>query len=304
MQAALVFPGQGSQRPGMLDRVPETDALDRLLDAAEALTGRELRSLASEGRPEDLTDTTVAQPLLYLADWAWGRALLDIGVTPAYVAGHSLGELAALAVAEVYSPEAGLELVCERSRLMAETAARTPGTMAACLGLDAEVVTSVVDPVEGVWVANDNAPGQIVISGTAEGVSVATALLNDAGARRVVALDVSGPFHSPLMAPAADAFAQILAGTEMADAAIPVIQNTRPVPSTAAGEIRGALAAQITAPVEWTSAMRYLAGHPPMTVVEAGPGSVLRGLARRIDGLGAVSVEDVGLEVLVEEVLR
>ncbi len=119
---ALVFPGQGSQRAGMLDNVPELESLDRLLDAAEALSGLELSTIARLGSAEDMADTRVAQPLLYLADWAWGVTLLESGVQPVAVAGHSLGELAALAIAGVYSPEAGLELVVERSKLMATTA--------------------------------------------------------------------------------------------------------------------------------------------------------------------------------------
>lgn len=304
MQVVLLFPGQGSQRPGMIDAVPETDALVRLLDAAEALTGSSLRRVASEGPPSELVDTRVAQPLLYLADWAWGRALLDVGVSPGYVAGHSLGELAALAVAGVFSPEAGLELVCERARIMSETAAKTSGGMAAVLGLDADIVSAALDGIADVWVANDNAPGQIVISGAAAGIEMATAALQQAGARRVVRLDVGGPFHSPLMQPAADAFASIIVHTEMADAAIPVLQNTRPTPTTSAEEIRAALLGQISSPVRWTETMRFLAGRAPITAVESGPGTVLRGLARRIEGIAAVSVEEIGLEALVEEVLR
>lgn len=304
MRCALVFPGQGSQRPGMLGSIPEVDGLDRLLDAAEALTGQPLRDLAASGSPSDLKDTLIAQPLLYLADWAWGSSVLEVGVAPDVLAGHSLGELAALAIAGVYSPEAGLELVCERARLMSTVAAETPGTMAAALGVDSDVVDSAIQDVEEVWIANDNAPGQVVISGSHDGVEEAGRRLLEAGAKRVVALDVAGPFHSPLMEPAAAKFSDLLDRAEMSDARIPVVQNTRPTPSTAAEEIRAALSSQITAPVRWTETMQTLAAHRPVTVVEAGPGTVLRGLARRVDGLVAVSVEEIGLEALVEEVLR
>jgi [acyl-carrier-protein] S-malonyltransferase len=287
----------------MLDSVPEVDALDRLVDAAEALVGRELRRLAREGTPAELADTRVAQPLLYLADWAWGSVLLDVGVRPVAVAGHSLGELAALAIAGVYSVEAGLELVCERARLMAEAAAANPGTMAAILGLDGDAVADALAGLDGVWLANDNAPGQVVISGFDAAVATASELLSGAGARRVVPLDVSGAFHSPLMRTAAEAFAEVIADAEFRDAAVPVVQNTRPEPATEAEVIRDALVTQIASPVRWTETMRTLAAYDPVTLIETGPGSVLKGLARRVPGLPAVSVEEAGVQMLVEEVL-
>jgi len=225
-RAALVFPGQGSQRIGMLSNIPELESLDRLLDAAEALSGHELRSIATDGVAENLTDTRVAQPLLYLADWAWGVTLLESGIDPVAVAGHSLGELAALAVAGVFSPEAGLELVVERSKLMAATAAAVPGGMSAVLGMDRGAIMIALSGVEGIWIANDNAPGQVVISGTLEGLSAAEEALGQAGARRVVPLAVAGPFHSPLMEPARFSFAELLMGAQFDDARIPVLQNT------------------------------------------------------------------------------
>jgi len=301
-RCAFVFPGQGSQRAGMLDTVPELDSLQRLMDAAEALSGLELRTIATLGAAEDLADTRVAQPLLYLADWAWGVTLLESGIAPAAVAGHSLGELAALAVAGVYSPEAGLELVVERSRLMAATAAATPGTMAAVLGLDGAAVAEAIVAIDGVWVANDNAPGQVVISGTHEGVGAATEALSDAGARRIVPLAVSGPFHSPLMKPAADAFAELLVGADFLDARIPVLQNTDPVPTTDAEAIRERLIAQITAPVRWTETMQHLLAEGPVTLIESGPGAVLTGLSKRVDDITGIAVESMPLEQLVAEV--
>ena len=301
-RTAFVFPGQGSQRAGMLDMLPELDSLGRLIDAAEALSGLELRTISVLGDAEELADTRVAQPLLYLADWAWGVTLLESGIVPAAIAGHSLGELAALAVAGVYSPEAGLELVVERSRLMAATAASTPGTMAAVLGLDGAQIAAALAGIDGVWVANDNAPGQVVISGTHEGVGAASAALTEAGARRVVPLAVSGPFHSPLMRSAADAFAELLAGADFSDARIPVLQNTDPTPQTDAETIRMRLAAQITSPVRWTETLQALVAEGPVTVIEAGPGSVLTGLSRRVEGVTGRAVDSVDLEELVMEV--
>lgn len=305
MNTVFAFPGQGSQRVGMLDAIPEPDALDRLLDAAEALSGRELRRLAREGTPDDLRDTRVAQPLLYLADWAWGTLLIDVGLRPVAVAGHSLGELAALAVADVYSPEAGLELVCERARLMAECAAETPGAMSAVLGLSVSEVEDAIAGLHAVWIANDNAPAQVVLSGTRDAVATAGEALLESGARRVVPLDVAGAFHTPLMREAAARFADLIRSSELRDAAIPVIQNTRPTPSVDAEEIREALLSQMDSRVRWTETMLTVAStYPPVTLVEAGPGSVLTGLARRIDGLPSASVEETGVEALVEEVSR
>lgn len=302
LRTALVFPGQGSQRVGMLADVPENDDLERLLDAAEALTDLELRVYAAMGPDEELADTRVAQPLLYLADWAWGRALLDSGLRPFAVAGHSLGELAALSIAGVFSVEAGLELVVERSKLMAATAAGTPGTMAAVLGLDAASVAAAIDDIDGVWTANDNAVGQIVISGTIAGVERAGEALSSAGAKRVVPLKVSGPFHSPLMEPAAAAFSEILAGADFRDAAVPVLSNTDPSPATDAETIKTRLMAQITSPVRWTETMAAMVADGPVRMVEAGPGSVLTGLGKRIEGVTAVSVEAMGIEAVMGEV--
>lgn len=304
LKTALVFPGQGSQRVGMLDAVPELDDLDRLLDAAEALSDVELRTILAMGDPEDLADTRVAQPLLYLADWAWGTTLLESGIRPIALAGHSLGELAALAVAGVFSVEAGLELVVERSKLMATTAAATPGGMSAVLGMASDDIRAAIDTIPSVWVANDNAAGQVVISGTHDSLAQATEALTEAGARRIVSLAVAGPFHSPLMAPAADAFAELLVGADFDDARIPVIQNTDPSPATDAETIREQLIAQIVRPVRWTETMAMLAAEAPITVIEAGPGAVLTGLAKRLDGVTAVAVEGVGLEELVEGVLN
>lgn len=305
LPAVLVFPGQGSQYAGMLDGVPVNDTLGRLIDAAEALSGLELRAISSAATTDttSLTDTRAAQPLLYLTDWAWGVALLDSGLNPVAVAGHSLGEFAALSIAGVFSVEAGLELVIERSRLMAEAAAANAGTMVAIIGLNFASVTESIAHIDDVWVANDNSTSQVVISGTEPAVESATLLLQQKGARRIVPLMVSGAFHSPLMEPARAAFEEILDGTEFRNASIPVIQNTMPSVTTDAATIRRRLAVQIAAPVRWTETMRTVADGAPVAVVEAGPGSVLRSLARGYDGVVAVSVEDAGLEYILEEVI-
>jgi [acyl-carrier-protein] S-malonyltransferase len=300
---ALVFPGQGSQRRGMLDAIPHLEAVERLLDAAEALSDLDLRRIASDGTPEQLSDTRAAQPLLYLADWAWGVAVMDAGVRPLAAAGHSLGEFAALAIAGVFSVEAGLELVVERSRLMAARALATPGGMAAVLGMDGATIADLVGDISGVWVANDNAPGQVVITGSHEGMDAAHRLLTEAGARKVVPLVVAGPFHSPLMGPAADSFNVLLDATTFTDAAIPVLQNTDPTPAIDADAIKERLKGQITSPVRWSETMFWLRDMGIDILVECGPGAVLTGLARRVEGLDARSVEERGIDVVAEEVL-
>lgn len=297
---AFVFPGQGSQRVGMLDGVLPAEDIERLLDAAEALTGLELASIARNGPDDALADTLAAQPLLYLVGWAWASALDAAGITPVAVAGHSLGEFAALAYAGVFSVEAGLELVCERARLMAEAAASTPGAMVAVIGMEREEVASLVEHLHGVWLANDNAPGQVVLTGTHDGIERATAALHEAGARKVVPLKVAGPFHSPLMAPAAERFAATLRAAEFADAEVPVVQNSCPVPTLDAETIRERLIAQMTSPVRWAETMEALRSLGADTLVETGPGAVLTGLARRTEGLDAMAVETVGVERLLE----
>ena len=204
----------------------------------------------------------------------------------------------------MFSPEAGLELVVERSKLMAEAAAVHPGAMAAVLGLDRDAIAGALEGIDDVWLANDNAPGQLVISGAGDAVSQATQALTDAGARRVIPLAVAGAFHSPMMATARDAFADLLIGAEFDDARFPVYQNTDPTPATDGDAIRTRLIAQITSPVRWTETMEALAADGVTTLIEAGPGSVLSGLAKRVDGLSALSVESVSLETIVEEVSR
>ncbi len=297
---ALVFPGQGSQRIGMLDTLPEHDDLDRLLDAAEAISDLPLRTIAASGPSESLSDTRAAQPLLYLSDWVWGSALMECGLEPAYLAGHSLGEYAALALAGVFSAEAGLELVCERASLMSAAAASAPGTMAAVLGMDRTVVAELVDGMSEVWLANDNSETQVVLSGTHAGIEGATLALTEAGARRVIPLTVAGPFHSPLMAPAGDRFAEIIAGADFSDARIPLLQNTDPTPATAEKLIKSRLLGQITGAVRWTETVTTLRDAGVEVIIEAGTGAVLTGLARKVEGIEAVAVEDGGIERVLE----
>ncbi len=302
VRTVLVMPGQGSQRLGMITDAPESDDLLRLLDAAEALSGLDLRRIEAFGSTEELADTRVAQPLLFLSGWAWAQALLESGLEPDAAAGHSLGELTALSVAGVFSVEAGLELVVERSQLMAAAAAAAPGGMAAIIGLDRATVESALSEVDGVWVANDNSATQVVITGRPHALEAAAALLQEAGARRIVPLDVAGAFHSPLMEPARAAFAALLAETAFSASSFPVLQNTDPRPTTDPVLIRERLMSQMTEPVRWTETMLALQADGPCTFVEAGPGTVLTGLARRTEGITALAVETSGIEAVMAEV--
>lgn len=297
---AFTFPGQGSQRVGMLDAIPHSSDLERLLDAAEALSGLPLRRIAAGEAGTDLADTRASQPLLYLADWAWAKHLERAGIAPAAVAGHSLGEFAALAFAGVFSVEAGLALVCARSAIMADVAARTPGGMAAVIGMDRASLLALMAGADGVWVANDNGAGQVVISGTHPGIEWATGALTAAGARRVLPLAVAGPFHSPLMAEARQEFNDVLADTRFADARIPVLQNTDPTPAVDAATIHERLATQITEPVRWTETLDNLRAGGVDTVIETGPGAVLTGIARRVEGFTALAAESEPLARLLE----
>jgi [acyl-carrier-protein] S-malonyltransferase len=299
---AFVFPGQGSQRVGMLDAMPALPAFDAALTEAESLSGLPLRQLALDGPAEALADTRAAQPLLYMADLVWARRAANAGAQPSVVAGHSLGELAALAFAGVYSIEHGLRLVTERARIMAEVAASVPGTMAAVLGLDRDAVADAVSAIPGVWLANDNSSAQSVISGTHQGIEAATRALSEIGARRVVLLDVAGPFHSPLMQSAQDAFSAVLDQLQFADASVPVLQNTEPTPERDGTRIKQRLRTQITQPVRWRETMAFLMSDGIDTIIETGPGAVLAGLAKRETSCTVVAAESDGIERVMEVV--
>lgn len=300
--AAFVFPGQGSQRVGMLHAIPSNAVSADLLDMAEELTGRRLREIAAEGPTPSLADTRVAQPLLYVSGLAWASVADSSGVEPRAVAGHSLGELTALAYAGVFTPEDGMRLVCERARVMAEAAAAVPGTMAAVLGMTASDIAAVIEGLDGVWVGNENGPGQVTISGTHPGVERASAALLGAGARRVVPLEVAGAFHSPLMADAAAQFSVLLDTVAFSDARVPRAQNTEPSLTASGTAIKERLTAQMVRPVGWTGIMESLLGEGVRVLAECGPGSVLTGMTRRMEGLEGVSLETDGADRLREVV--
>jgi [acyl-carrier-protein] S-malonyltransferase len=285
-RVALCFPGQGSQAASMAAGLEETDLGRRLLAVAAGL-GADLGP--AFGADEELIrPTEVAQPALVFTEVVLASAL-PRDLTVVAVAGHSIGELAACAVAGALLPEAALRLAVLRGRLMA---AMREGTMAAVLGLDVGTVTRLCAELDGtVAVANLNGPGQVVVSGRVDAVTAFSAAARAAGARRVLPLKVSGAFHSPLMAGAAAEFAQVLDATELRAPAVPVVANVDAAAVSDAEGLRERLGRQMVSAVHWAESVEQLVALGTEVLVEVGPGEVLTGLARRIaPGVRAVSV--------------
>ena len=290
MSTAFLFPGQGSQFVGMgrelVDREPVARAL---FDEADSRLGFPLSQLCFEGPEEALTDTAVQQPALFTTSLAAWAVLSERGqADAAYLAGHSLGEFSALAAAGALRFADGLALVRRRGELMKLAGERQPGGMAAILGLDAAPVaelcaTTAAETGRYVGVANDNCPGQVVITGDETALARAMTLLGQAGARKVVRLPISIAAHSPLMDSVGGEFAAAVRAAPLVTARIPVVANVTARPITTPDEIRAELTAQLTAPVRWTESVRHLSALGVDAYVEVGPGDVLLGLVKRID---------------------
>ncbi|HET7520631.1 MAG TPA: ACP S-malonyltransferase [Candidatus Limnocylindria bacterium] len=290
MSVALLFSPQGSQAVGMgrelAVRYPVAAAV---WQAADAAAGWAVSDVAWHGPEDVLNDTQQTQPALVACSLAALAALREASVAaglslePAFVAGHSVGEYAALVAAGVLAPTDAIRLVALRGRLM--SAAGAEGGMTAVIGMDreavAEVIGAVASPADLV-VANDNAPGQVVISGTRDALLDADAPLKAAGARRLIGLPVSGPFHSPWMAEVGDALAAAFGDVAWHDAEPPLVSNVTAEPVTDAGRIRALLAEQVRSPVEWVASVRRMAEEGVDTFIECGPGSALTGMVRRI----------------------
>jgi [acyl-carrier-protein] S-malonyltransferase len=280
---AFCFPGQGSIEAGMgrdiADAVPA--AMD-VFTRGSAASGLDLERLCFHGAADELVDTAVQQPALVATSLAVLAAIRARGIEPDFVVGHSVGEFAALAAAEAMTIEEALALVRERGIAMAEAAAMHPGSMAAILGLEDEVVETLCRKILGVWPANYNCPGQIVVSGENQAVDECCARAEEAGARRTVKLRVSGAFHSPLVARAADRLRPAVEKIRFSE-------PTAPFMSTVTARVESAqrmgplLVDQLTAPVRFTQAASGLVREGVRTFVEVGPGNVLSGLVRRID---------------------
>jgi [acyl-carrier-protein] S-malonyltransferase len=300
MKRALVFPGQGSQAPGMGQALAAAFPAARgLFQEVDDALSQHLSRLMFDGPEDELTLTENAQPALLAASLATLRVLeseagFDIARQAAYVAGHSLGEYSALAAARALSVADAARLVRRRGRAMQKAVPVGAGTMAALLGLEIDAARDIAkQAAEGgvCAVANDNSPGQIVVSGDRAAVERAVALAAGHGARRSIMLPVSAPFHSPLMRPAAEVMQEALAETTVARPAVPLVANVTAAPTSDPGEIRELLVAQVTHMVRWRESVQLFAANAVEEVVELGAGRVLAGLVKRIDrGLAAVSV--------------
>lgn len=297
-KTAFIFPGQGSQTVGMGKSLAEKiDSVHSFFQKADERLGYSLSNIIFEGPQETLTLTTNAQPALLTTSIAILQYFKESNIEADYVAGHSLGEYTALVASGAISFEDGVYAVRKRGEFMEEAVPNGEGTMAAVLGLGREALQQVTDSVteEGnpVQLANINCPGQIVISGSRKGVEIASIKAKEAGAKRVLPLEVSGPFHSSLMKPASAKLQMVLDEIEIKKARIPVIANVSASEMNEPNDIKEKLIQQLYSPVQWEDSVKKMIELGVDTFVEIGPGKVLSGLVKKIDrGVKTYSISD------------
>lgn len=281
---AYVFPGQGAQFIGMgKDLYDHSELAKSLFEKANDILGFRITDIMFEGTDEELKQTKVTQPAIFLHSVILAKVLGD-SFKPEMVAGHSLGELSALVANGVLNFEDGLKLVSKRALAMQKACESEPSTMAAILGLDDDIVESVCEDVDGVVVAaNYNCPGQLVISGSVAAIDKACEVLTEKGARRALKLPVGGAFHSPLMESAREELANAIENTNFNKPFCPIYQNVKASAVNDSNEIKENLIAQLTAPVKWTQTMLKMIEDGCSEVVEVGPGKVLQGLFKKVD---------------------
>lgn len=281
---AYVFPGQGSQFVGMgKDLYENNSKAKELFEEANEILGFRITDVMFEGSDEDLKQTKVTQPAIFLHSVILAKCLGD-DFTPDMVAGHSLGEFSALVASGALSFQDGLRLVSQRANAMQKACEMQPSTMAAILGLEDHVVEEVCASIEGtVIAANYNCPGQVVISGTIEAVDLACEKLTEAGAKRAIKLNVGGAFHSPLMEPARLELQTAIQATKFSTPSCPVYQNVDALPYTDPVQIQENLISQLTSAVKWTQTVQNMLKDGVLSFVEVGPGNVLQGLVKKVD---------------------
>ena len=284
MKKAFVFPGQGAQYPGMGKDLYEQSSVAReMFGLADQILGMPITSIMFEGTDEDLRQTRVTQPAIFIHSVILAKVMGE-KFNPDMVAGHSLGEFSALTAAGSLSFEEGLSLVFKRAMAMQKACEMNPSTMAAIVGLENELVEKICNESEEVVVpANYNTIGQIVISGSHKGIDEAILKLQEAGAKRALKLQVGGAFHSPLMEPARIELAKAIAEAPIEKPRCPIYQNVNALPSTEPSVIRENLIAQLTSPVKWTQTVQHILADGAGHFVEVGPGTVLQGLIKKID---------------------
>ena len=288
---AFTFPGQGSQRPGMGRPWADHDSWELVAEASE-IAERDVGYLLLDADAEELRDTRNAQLTTFVSSLMVLDAVERVGIEPSFCAGHSLGEYTALTATGALGFDEGVRLVCERADAMHQAGNDNIGTMAAVLGLDDDQVEVACRRADSeVWVANFNAPGQVVIAGSPEGVAAASLVAKELGAKKVMALQVSGAFHTPFMAPARDRLRKAIAEANPRDTEVPVISNVDSLAHNAGSEWSSLLSAQLSSPVRWKHCLLTMAELGVLEFVELGPGAVLTGMAKRtVEGARTISV--------------